>query len=203
MTSRLVIILVLTSFNLFAQTGKKAYDVYSTIIQEEFKLRNDTVDNFVFINRATTGSQIDETIQMAIEAVEAIQNGQPAYLSYAANIDEILRQSPELVQLIINLRTDNKDIQLRDEFDLNCEYNLVSRRRFDRLRKYNRLNKAREKDSRIFGAIEFSEVVFDGEYAAVYCGLYIGSLNAVGTIMILKRDGKKWKIVSRPEFWVS
>jgi hypothetical protein len=73
---------------LFAQTGKKAYDVYSTIIQEEFKLRNDTVDNFVFINRATTGSQIDETIQMAIEAVEAIQNGQPANLSYAGNIDE-------------------------------------------------------------------------------------------------------------------
>ena len=51
--------------------------------------------------------------------------------------------------------------------------------------------------------IEFSNVVFDGDYAAVYCGLYIGTLNAVETIMVLKKEGTKWRIISRPEFWVS
>ncbi|MEZ5045150.1 MAG: hypothetical protein R2828_34970 [Saprospiraceae bacterium] len=194
---------MLTSLNLFAQTDKNAYDVYSTIIQEEFKLRNDTVDNLVFINRATSGKQISETIQMAVESVEAIQSGQLIILSFADNINEVLRQSPEIGQLIHELKADNKDNELKKEFYLDCEYNLITRKKFEGLLKNNGLSKLKDKDSRFFGAFEFSNVAFEGDYAAVYCGLYIGRLNAVGTIVILKKEGTKWRIISRPEFWVS
>jgi hypothetical protein len=147
--------------------------------------------------------QISETIDAAIESVEAMQNGQPVILSFSDNINEVLRQNPEIGQLICKLKPNNKDNELGQEFDLNCDYNLIPKRKFEGLLKDGGLKKMRDKDSRFFGMIEFSNVVFDGDYAAVYCGLYIGTLNAVGTIMVLKKEGTKWRIISRPEFWVS
>lgn len=199
----LAFILVLTSVNLFGQVDNRTYEVYSTIIKEEFRLRKDTVDNLVFVNKSTTGQQISETLAMAVESVEAIQNGQPILVSYADNLNEILRKNPEVGQLILKLKTNNKGVVLRREFDLNCKYSLISRKKFEGLKRDNGLSKLRDKDSTFFGMMEFSNVAFEGDYAAVYCGLYLGTLNAVGTIMILKKEGTKWRIISRPEFWVS
>lgn len=200
MTDRLTIILLLTSINLFGQLDKRTYDVYSTIIKQEFELWEDTISNHVLIKNRTAGRQITGTIDRAIEVIETMQNGQPVFLRYADNLITVLEKFPQIGLLIVELKK-KKSNELERGFDLKCTYKLISKRKFERLTKNDRLNEMREKDSKFFGIIEFSSVVFGGDYAVTYCGLYHGTMHAVGTIVILKKEGERWRIISRPEFW--
>ncbi len=202
MTSRLTVMLFLTSINLYGQLDKKVYDVYSTVIKEAFVLEEDTVHSLVLIYKGTAGQKIFATIDVAVESSKAIQGGQPVFLQYADNIIVAIEKFPQIGQLIVELKRNNKNSKLRREFDLNCKYNLITKRKFEKLVKNNRLNKLQEKDSRLFGMIEFSNVAFDGDYAAVCCGLYLGAYS-FGTLLILKKEGNKWRIISRPQIWGS
>lgn len=55
------------------------------------------------------------------------------------------------------------------------------------------------------GLIELSSVGFapDGREALVYCGRTSESLSGNGSLVLLRRDGERWKAVAWHEVWVS
>ena len=198
----LIIFLIFLSFNLFGQVDMDSYEIYTTIIKEEFKLRNDSINNFVLIHNRTVSQKISETISRASEFIE---DGEPIYCNYTDNINELLEQKPEIASLILKLKKSSEiNNTLEYNFVLENNYKLITNKKFQRILKKDKgLFNLRNKYPDFFGMIEFSNIVFEENYAAVYCGLYISSLNAVGSIIILKKNNGKWEIISSPEFWVS
>ena len=196
----MTIILFLISSRLFGQVDVEAYEIYSTIIEEELKLRNSS-KQLILIKNSTTSEHATQSME---EVTYFLKQGEPIFCSYPDKVNELIKSNPIIGTLILELELKcDSTYLLGQAFSIDMTYKLISPNKFQRILRKDQLYKIRRKDPRLFGMIEFSNVARNADFAAVYYGFHVESLNAVGAIAILKKENGKWIIISRPELWVS
>ena len=197
------LLLFILTAHVYGQVDKEAYSIYSLIINEE--LKNDSVDYKTIIIQSRTSAQ---HAPASIEAICGfVKMDQPIFCNYPGNINDVIAKNAELKSLLLNLnKVKSKQTLLAQNFTINIPYQLMEPKNF-----YAKFKKGADAgwqqlkadNPELFGVIEFSNVVINGNFAAVYFGYQRNAFNGSGSIIVLKKEDGQWKIISRPEVWVS
>jgi len=198
------LLLFILTIHAYGQVDKEVYSIYSLIINEELK-NDSSADHKTIIIQSKTSAQ---HAPASIEAICGfVKMDQPIFCNYPGNINEVIAKNTELKSLLLNLdKVKDKQILLTQNLTINAPYQLIEPKNF-----YAKFRKGADAgwqqlktdNPGLFGVVEFSNVVINGNFAVVYFGCQRNAFNGSGSIIVLKKEDGQWKIISRPEVWVS
>ena len=196
----LIVFLTISKFDVYCQSYNE-YEIYSTIINN--KEINWTNKNTILVIRNV---ELDDDSKWFLEELKADQElilsgffGDESAKKYETNQN----YQDALLGL---LKTSTQKIKIKSF--INPVFNLTSinKRKFvsflkqDPNRGWNQINRQYQSN----WVVEFSEVSFSGNYAAVYYGYHCGGLCGSGQLLVLeKKESANWVVISTINLWMS
>ncbi|MEG1021567.1 MAG: hypothetical protein RSE50_08615 [Myroides sp.] len=196
----LIVFLTISKFDVYGQSYNE-YEIYSTIINN--KEINWTNKNTILVIRNV---ELDDDSKWFLEELKADQE-----LILSGFFDDESAKKYETNQnyqdaLLGLLKTSTQKIKIKSF--INPVFNLtpINKRKFISFLKKD-LNKGWSQIGKKFESnwvVEFSDVSFSGNYAAVYYGYYCGGLCGLGQLLVLeKKDSANWVVISKVNLWMS
>lgn len=196
----LIVFLTISKFDVYGQSYNE-YEIYSTIINN--KEINWTNKNTILVIRNV---ELDDDSKWFLEELKADQE-----LILSGFFDDESAKKYETNQnyqdaLLGLLKTSTQKIKIKSF--INPVFNLTSinKRKFISFLKPD-INKGWNQIDKKFQSnwvVEFSDVSFSGNYAAVYYGYYCGGLCGSGQLLVLeKKESANWVVISTINLWMS
>ena len=196
----LIVFLTISKFDVYGQSYNE-YEIYSTIINN--KEINWTNKNTILVIRNV---ELDDDSKWFLEELKADQE-----LILSGFFDDESAKKYETNQnyqdaLLGLLKTSTQKIKIKSF--INPVFNLksINKRKFisflkqDPNRGWNQINRQYQSN----WVVEFSEVSFSGNYAAVYYGYHCGGLCGSGQLLVLeKKESANWVVISTINLWMS
>ena len=196
----LIVFLTISKFDVYGQSYNE-YEIYSTIINN--KEINWTNKNTILVIRNV---ELDDDSKWFLEQLKADQE-----LIHSGFFDDESAKKYETNQnyqdaLLGLLKTSTQKIKIKSF--INPVFNLkpINKRKFNSFFKrdidmgWNQIDKKFQSN----WVVEFSDVSFSGNYAAVYYGYYCGGLCGLGQLLVLeKKESANWVVISKINLWMS
>lgn len=196
----LIVFLTISKFDVYGQSYNE-YEIYSTIINN--KEINWTNKNTILVIRNV---ELDDDSKWFLEELKADQE-----LILSGFFDDESAKKYETNQnyqdaLLGLLKTSTQNIKIKSF--INPVFNLkpINKRKFISFLKQDINNGWNQIDKKFQSnwVVEFSDVSFSGNYAAVYYGYYCGGLCGLGQLLVLeKKESANWVVISKINLWMS
>lgn len=196
----LIVFLTISKFDVYGQSYNE-YEIYSTIINN--KEINWTNKNTILVIRNV---ELDDDSKWFLEELKADQE-----LILSGFFDDESAKKYETNQnyqdaLLGLLKTSTQNIKIKSF--INPVFNLkpINKRKFISFLKQDINNGWNQIDKKFQSnwVVEFSDVSFSGNYAAVYYGYYCGGLCGLGQLLVLeKKESANWVVISTINLWMS
>lgn len=196
-----IVFLTTLNFDIYGQSYNE-YEIYSTIINN--KEINCTNKNTILVIRNV---KLDDDSREFLEELNSDAN---TVLSLSYFDDESVKKyliDQNYQEAILGLlETSTQKIKIKAF--INPIFNLqpINKRKFNSFFKHDidkgwgQINKKYKSN----WVIEFSEVSFSGNYAAVYYGYYCGGLCGSGQLLVLeKAKSLNWQVISTANLWMN
>lgn len=197
----LIVFLTISKFDVYGQSYNE-YEIYSTIINS--KEINWTNKNTILVIRNV---KLDDDSREFLEELNSDPN-LVLSLSYFDNesVNKYLHDQNYQDALLGLLKTSTQKIKIKSFVDPTFNLKSISKRKFNSFFKrdidkgWDQINKKYQSNR----VIEFSEVSFSGNYAAVYYGYHCGGLCGSGQLLVLERTKSlNWVVISTINLWMS
>ena len=196
----LILFLTISKFDVYGQSYN-GYEIYSTIINN--KEINWTNKNTILVIRNV---KLHDDSRELLNELKADQE-----LILSGFFDDESAKKYETDQnyqdaLLGLLKTSTQNIKIKSF--INPVFNLkpINKRKFISFLKQD-INKGWNQIDKKFQSnwvVEFSDVSFSGNYAAVYYGYYCGGLCGLGQLLVLERTKSlNWVVISTINLWMS
>ena len=193
-----IIFIITSNFDIYGQSYNE-YEIYSTIINN--KEINWTNKNTILVIRNVKLNDVSNELLNELKADQE--------LILSGFFDDESAKKYETDQnyqdaLLGLLKTSIQKIKIKSF--VNPIFNLkpISKRKFnsffkqDIVKGWNQIYKQYQSN----WVVEFSDVSFSGNYAAVYYGYYCGGLCGLGQLLVLeKKESTNWQIISKVNLW--
>lgn len=195
----LIVFLTISKFDVYGQSYNE-YEIYSTIIND--KEINWTNKNTILVIRNV---KLDDDSREFLEELNSDPN-LVLSLSYFDNesVNKYLHDQNYQDAILGLLKTSTQKIKIKSFVDPTFNLKSISKRKFISFLKPD-INKGWNQIDKKFQSnwvVEFSDVSFSGNYAAVYYGYYCGGLCGSGQLLVLERTKSlNWVIISKVNLW--
>lgn len=196
----LIVFLATSNFDVYGQPYNE-YEIYSTIIND--KEINWTNKNTILVIRNV---ELDDDSKWFLEELKADQE-----LILSGFFDDESAKKYETNQnyqdaILGLLKTSTQKIKIKSFVDPTFNLKPISKRKFISFLKQDINNGWNQIDKKFQSnwVVEFSDVSFSGNYAAVYYGYYCGGLCGLGQLLVLeKKESANWVVISTINLWMS
>ena len=196
-----ILMIITSNFDVHGQSHNE-YEIYSAIINN--KGINWTNKNTILVIRNV---KLDDDSREFLEELNSDPN-LVLSLSYFDNesVNKYLHDQNYQDAILGLLKTSTQKIKTKSFVDPTFNLKSISKRKFNSFFKrdidkgWNQINKKYQSNR----VIEFSEVSFLGNYAAVYYAYYCGGLCGSGQLLVLeKKESANWVVISTVNLWMS
>lgn len=196
----LIVFLTISKFDVYGQSYNE-YEIYSTIINNK-EINWTNKNTILVIRNVELGDDSNELLNYLKADQELILSG----FFDDESVKKYETDQNYQDALLGLLKTSTKKIKIKAF--INPVFNLksINKRKFisflkqDPNRGWNQINRHYQSN----WVVEFSEVSFSGNYAAVYYGYHCGGLCGSGQLLVLeKKESANWVVISRINLWMS
>jgi len=196
-----ILMIITSNFDVYGQSYNE-YEIYSTIINN--KEINWTNKNTILVIRNV---KLDDDSREFLEELTSDPN-LVLSLSYFDNesVNKYLHDQNYQDAILGLLKTSTQKIKIKSFVDPTFNLKSISKRKFNSFFKrdidkgWDQINKQYQSNR----VIEFSEVSFSGNYAAVYYAYHCGGLCGSGQLLVLeKKESANWVVISTVNLWMS
>ncbi|WP_058106101.1 hypothetical protein [Maribacter dokdonensis] len=213
MLKKLLTLIILISQLSFSQTEKDDYELYSLILNKRLEFGNKTEkDKIVLIEQFMDEFDGDyEVLDHKSDTITKLDLNMLYSMTYK-DTTFIKRVSKErdLRNVIIQLTSDKSE-HPKIESELlqkqSIEIETITDKKFSSFFGNNRrIEKGWKRIQKKYGTdkiVEFSQVNYNGQFAATYYGIHCGGLCGSGNIVVFEKINGKWKILTEINLWMA
>lgn len=196
----LIVFLTISKFDVYGQPYNE-YEIYSTIINNK-EINWTNKNTILVIRNVELGDDSNELLNYLKADQELILSG----FFDDESVKKYETDQNYQDALLGLLKTSTQKIKIKSF--INPVFNLksINKRKFisflkqDPNRGWNQINRQYQSN----WVVEFSEVSFSGNYAAVYYGYHCGGLCGSGQLLVLeKKESANWVVISTINLWMS
>jgi hypothetical protein len=213
MMKKLILFILFVPQLSFSQTEKDDYELYSLILSEQLAFGvNNKVDSIILIEQYE--DRFDQVYEVFDNESDTITTLDLGMLFRSTIIDtafvKTLIKEPKYKKLLANLTSNFKNHPKIKPGLLKTDklyFRLSTSKQFYSFfgKNYNRKNAWKNIINK-YGTrnvLEFSNINYNGNYAAAYYGLHCGGLCGTGDIVFFEKVNGSWKILLVINLWMS
>lgn len=207
-----IFILFFFHYLCYSQSHIDDYQLYSLILSERLKLGNDKEDKIVLLEQLSKEYDNEfEIFDNQSDSISDLEVNMLYSITYKDTIfiKKIIREK-ELKKVIISLATDKSEHpKIKAELLQNPKIKIeqITYKKFTSFfGRPNRIKKGWRRITNKYGTnkfVDFSKVIYNGQFASTYYGIHCGDLCGSGNIVVFEKVNGKWKILTEINLWMS